>query len=430
MRKTPLVFIAIVLAFASCTKEDITPIPDDPDNNQDTANNSLALWEYQIDEYDALLTDLVLDNNDNSYFFAKANDEYFLYSLDKNGAVRWDQTIPFGSYLSSEIMLADDKLILSYQWDVIAAYNINDGSQIWSTTLSISFSDMAYSNGTIYVAQSSNYNSKITALEVSSGSVKWDYKMDKHVDTKISVCQNTICVASDYRLPWPWEIGITVLTDDGTLSTKSWSDFKPYDPNDVAANPYRACFDGLGNLYYEEGVEDTTYIHSYKISNGQENWEKKLCNFGLPEPAILFGNGKVTASYKSDESWGIVNSLITLDASTGNTVKQNDDIILNDEQVLLTGDYSTVVFNRLVDDVPTMQLYSSSGDLASSVNADYLGWFVTSLSDCRITSEGNLIVIQGGDGIVKCAKANFIQAKAGTWSCRKGTNANTNSINF
>ena len=399
MKKTPLIFLAIILAFISCSKDNVTPTPEDPKNNSDTSStteNSSALWQYEIDEYDALLTDLVLDNNDNSYFFARANNEYVLYSLDKNGALRWNQTIPDGSYSNSEIMLAGDKLILSYQWDVIAAYNINDGSQIWSTTLSISFSDMAYSNGTIYVAQSTTFNteSQISALEASSGTVKWDYKMDKHVEAKISVYQNDICVVTDFRLPWPWEIGLTVLTDNGTGATESWRDFKPYDPNEVAANPYRASFDGLGNLYYEEAVADTTCIHAYKVSDGTVNWEKKLCDFGLTaEPIILFGNGIVTASYKSDESWRIGNSHMTLDASTGNTIKQNDDIILEDAQILLTSDYSTVVFNRLLDDAPTMQVYGSNGDLSSSISAGFLGNSVL-FSDCRITSEGNLIIIE------------------------------------
>ncbi len=437
MKQIQLFLFAIVIAFASCTPEDIVPIPDDPNNNQDnhtdTSANSLALWEYKIDEYDVLLTDLVLDNNDNSYFFAKADDKYFLYSLDKIGTLRWSQELPFGSYLNSGIMLAGDKLILSYQYDIIAAYNINNGTEIWSTTLSVSFSDMAYNDGIIYVAQTTTWDteSKISAIDAGTGAVKWDYPMDKHIDTKISVYKNAICVVSEFQLPWPFEIGLTILTDNGSSATEVWRHYQPRDNNpSEPIKPRRASFDGLGNIYYEESTTDTTYIHAHKVSDGTVNWAKKLCNFGLPEPAILFGNGKVTASYKSDESWGIVNSLITLDASTGNTENQNDDIILNDEQVLLTGDYSTVVFNRLVDDVPTMQLYSSSGDLVSSASADYLGWFVTSLSDCRISSEGNLIVIQGGDGIVKCIKAGLTQAKAGTWSCRKGTNANTNSINF
>lgn len=434
MKRIPLILFAIILAFVSCTKEEITPIPDNPNNNQDTVTNSsttnsLVLWEYEIDQNGVILTDLVLDNKDNSYFFSRANDEYVIYSFDKDGSLRWSKTLSFGSYLNSGIMLADNKLVLSNNYNVVAAYDLNDGTELWSTPLSVGYSDMAYSDGTIYVAQTTTWDteSQISAIDASDGTVMWDYPMDQYVETSISVYKNHICIVSEDNSPWPFEIGLTVLTDNGTGATESW---KFYQARDVSPSepvkPRRASFDGLGNLFYEESTTDTTYIHSYKVSNGQENWKKKLCNFGLPEPVILFGDGKVTASYKSDESWAIVNSIITLDASTGNTVKQNDDIILNDSQVLLTGDYSTVVFNRLLDDQPTMQVYAN-GDLTSSTSADYLGWLVTSFADCKITSDGNLVLVSGGR--IVCVDAQLSPATAGTWSCRKGTNANTNSIN-
>lgn len=428
MKNTTIIFLAIAIAFVSCGKDEITSVLTDP-NDTLTTENPTALWEYEFDQIDVLLTDLVVDNNDNSYFFAKANEEYVLYSLDKEGALRWSSTIPFGSYLNSGIMLAGDKLILSYQYDVVAAYNLNDGSQIWSTTLTVSYSDMAFSEGIVYVAQTTTFNteSQISAIDASTGAIKWEHYMDKHIGTKISVHENQICVVSDYQLPWPFEIALTILSDNGTSATEVWSHFKPYDSNESYAKPRRATFDGLGHIYFEEDVTDTTYIHSYNVSDGQENWETKLCNFGLPEPFILYGNGIITASYKSDESWAIVNSIVTLEASTGNIIKQNDDVVLNDSQVLLTGDNSTLVFNRLLNDEPTLQVYDLNGDLINTFSADYLGMMVTSLVDCKITSEGNLVIIDQEK--VMAIEANFTPALSGTWSCRKGTNGNTNSIN-
>ena len=428
MKNTTIIFLAMALAFVSCGKDDITSVIVDP-NDTLTTENPTALWEYKIDQLDVLLTDLVVDNSDNSYFFAKANEEYVLYSLDKEGTLRWSSTIPFGSYQNSEIMLAGDKLILSYQYDVVAAYNLNDGSQIWSIPLSISFSDMAYSDGIIYVAQTTTFDteSQISAIDANTGTINWEHHMDQHIETKISVYENQICVVSDYRLPWPFEIALTILSDNGTSATVAWSHLKSYDSNQSYARPRRATFDGLGHIYFEEDVTDTSYIHSYNVSDGQENWETKLCNFGLPEPVILYGNGIITASYKSDESWAIVNSIVTMDATTGNIIKQNDDVILNDSQVLLTGDNSTIVFNRLLNDEPTMQVYDLNGDLINASSADYLGLMVTSLIDCRITSDGNLLVIDVEK--VMAIEANFTPALSGTWSCRKGTNGNTNSIN-
>lgn len=435
MKKIHLIFLVAILAFASCDKNEISPEktpPDDTTNSDDEINteNSSVLWEYKTDYHGILLTDLVLDNNDNAYFFSRANDQYVLHSFDHDGALRWSKILAFGSYLYSRIMLAGDRLILSYQNDVIAAYDLNDGTQLWSTPLNVSFSDMAYNDGTIYVAQTTTVDteSQISAIAASDGTIKWYYSMDKHIESKLSVYKNAICVVSEDRLPWPFEIGLTILTDNGSSATKAWKFYQPRDVNpSEPIKPRRASFDGLGNIYYEESTTDTTYIHSYKVSNGQENWEKKLCNFGLPEPVILYGNGKITASYKSDESWAIVNSIITMDASTGNTVKQNDNIILNDSQVLLTGDYSTVVFNRLLDDLPTMQVYAY-GDVMSTIKADYFGLSVLNFSDFRITSDGNLLLVGGAK--IMCVKANLSPTTAGTWSCRKGTNANTNSINL
>jgi outer membrane protein assembly factor BamB len=426
MKNTYIILLAIIFVFVSCEKDETDSSTTDPN---DTTENSSVLWEYEIDQFNVLLTDIVLDDSDNSYFFARANDEYFLYSLDNAGALRWSKTIAFGSYLNSGIMLAGDKLILSYQYDVVAAYNLSDGSEIWSTTLSVGYSDMAYNNGIVYVAQSatSNNESNISALDANTGSVKWDYFMDKHIDTKISVDQDQICVVSDDQLPWPYEIALTVLTDNGSDATLAWNISKPHVYMESEAKARRAIFDGLGNIYFEEDVTDTTYIHSYNAANGTENWETKLCNWGLPEPVILFGNGIVTASYKSSEQWAIVNSIASINATTGEIIKKNEEIISNDAQVLLTSNNSTVVFNRLLDDQPTMQIYDSYGDLTSSMSASFLGWFVTSFNDCRITSEGNLIYLN--DETVICADAKLTQANSGTWSCKKGTNGNTNSIN-
>lgn len=423
MKKITLIFVAFIFVFASCEKDDNTPI-ENPGEDPTTD----ALWEVEIDQTGILLTDIVLDDSDNSYFFMRSSDEYILYSYDKDGTQRWTEALSFGSYLNSGIMLADDKLILSNDWDIISAYDMNDGSLLWSTTLAYSYIDMAFSNGTIYVAQSNPTDvvSQVTAIDPGSGTVNWNYLMDDHTEANISVHQNNICVVSMDNLPYPFEFGLTVLSDNGGSATEVWSHFTPnlddYNPN----KPRRASFDGLGNLYYEQSVTDTTYIYSYKVADGQENWKTKLCNYYLPDPVILYGNGKVTATYKSAESWAIVNSMATLDASTGSIIKQNDDVILEAAQVLLTGDYSRVVFNRLLNDLPSMQVYNAGGDLTSSVSATYLDGSAL-FGDCRITSEGSIVFARGGSII--CAKANLSQAPVGSWACRKGTNGNTNSIN-
>jgi hypothetical protein len=106
-------------------------------------------------------------------------------------------------------------------------------------------------------------------------------------------------------------------------------------------------------------------------------------------------NSSVLWEYEIDQS-GIILTDLVLDNKDNLYFfsSANDDIILNDSLVLLTGDYSTVVFNRLLNDQPAMQVYTN-GDLTSSTSADYLGWMVTSFVDCKITSDGNLVLVSG-----------------------------------
>lgn len=436
MRQLSIYLTIILFALVSCNPDNIIPGIDDlndtdsiagNDDPSDDPTNDAVLWEYKVDNYDMALTNMVVDSKDNAYFYSRVDDENVLWAINNKGELNWKITLTGGSYMQNAIMLANDKIILSYDYNVLACFNPADGSEIWKTTIT-NFSDMAFSNGTIYLAQTITWNTQswVTAVDVNSGNIKWEKLMDKHIETKISAYQNHICFASEDQLNYPFKIGITMLTDNGDNVTENWKFYKEYDSSNIAVKSRRATFDDQGNVFYEEGTSGSTYIYSFKVADGAENWNSKLSDFELPDPALLFYPGKIVASYKSDESWGIVNSTIILNSADGKVVKKNDDIVLNDSQILLTGDYSTVVFNLLKDNQPTLQIYTSTGELSSSENMDYVGWFINSIEDARITTEGNLLIYYGDK--LQCIKQSLAVPKSGTWYVRKGNNANTNSL--
>ncbi|MFA9391293.1 MAG: PQQ-binding-like beta-propeller repeat protein [Prolixibacteraceae bacterium] len=438
MRQLPIYLLIVIFVLSACNPDNIIPGIDDlintdsipgmddfSDDPSDDPTNEAVLWEYE--DFDMAITDLVVDGKDNVYFYTKVDEEYVLSAINNKGEVNWKIALTGGSYMQNAIMLANDKIILSYDYNVLACFNTADGSEVWKTSIT-NFSDMAFSNGTIYLAQTITWDTQswVTAVDVSNGDVKWEQTMDKHIATKISADQNHICFASEDQLNYPYKIGITLLTDQGDNVTIDWDFYKEYDSSDIAAKPRRASFDDQGNVFYEEGTTGSTYIYSFDVSEGTENWNTKLSDFALPDPVVLYYPGKIVASYKSDESWAIVNSTVILNSADGTVVKKNDDIVLNDNQILLTGDYSTVVFNLLKGNQPTLQIYSPTGELSVSENTDYVGWFITSIVDVRIATEGNLLIYYSDK--LQCIKQDLAVPKAGTWYVRKGNNANTNSL--
>jgi len=222
-------------------------------------------------------------------------------------------------------------------------------------------------------------------------------------------------------------IKLIMFKNNGSTASVLWSKVHSYDFMITDPYPYPAIFDGQGNLLYEEATADTSYIHSYKVNSGSENWATKLFDLDLRTPTILYGDGKVIATYLDDNTWGMVNSSAVMDASNGNIVKRNSNIIQNDNQILLTGDNSHIVFNRLLNSKPTLQEYGVSGNLVKSIDFSFFSSSIHSMKDCKINSRGDILFI-GGDGVV-CYKAGVKPPKSGTWCTNRGSNGNTNSIN-
>ncbi len=429
MKKLTLILLAFVIVFSSCKKEDVSPSDSSNNSNTDNNDNSTTtyLWDYQFSDFDYNISkDIALDNNDNIYGIGKFDNENYVYSINKDGNLNWKVTLSEASYNKHDLItITDNELIIGYNWDKLAALNLSDGSLLWENTLTTGFVDMAYNNGILYLAQCNTFDhlSILSSISPSTGTTNWQINLDHHADPRISVYQDKICLATRNELS-TYNLGISIYKDNGSDASLLWR--KSTDIDYQSKPTTRAIFDGQGNVYYEEAAHDTSYIHSYKLSDGSENWVKKLCNYSLPDPVILYSNGKIIASYKDDDSWGIVTSIAIIDASSGNIDAQKEGVILADEQVLLQSNNSFLVFNRLKDSKPTIQVLDQTGGLVSSRNTEAFGSLI-SFDDCRINSSGNLVILDGEHLV--CTKANYTSPTIGTWSCRQGTNKNTKSLN-
>ena len=142
--------------------------------------------------------------------------------------------------------------------------------------------------------------------------------------------------------------------------------------------------------------------------------------------AMIYTQGKLIATYRSDESWGIENSFAVIDASSGSVTKTVVEGIGDENLFTLTGDNGIISYT--VDNSGKNLLkYSIDGTLLSTDKPDYAQGELLLYHDIKINSAGNLYL--AGGSYVYCATHSFSQAPSGTWSSINANNANTNSIN-
>ena len=427
MKKITTILFAFIIILAACGKTDEIP-EEKPDNGGD---KSLVNYTYKISDYDMSLTGLVLDNNDNAYIYVKAGSDYKLLSIGTDGKLRWSKTIADGQTSTDGfgIMIVNDKILLSYRYDQLGCYSVTDGSELWDVHLNTNYSELAYNNNVVYVAQTTDFanQSELTAYDINTGSKKWTEVLTSHFESRLSLNGDKICFSTRDEDTYPYKEGITMFQDNGNSVTELWSFFEIADGNNPLW-PRKAIFDGQGNVFYETGSSDSCYVFSFNQNSGNQNWKTLVSPVYPANNTILYSNGKVFCSYYKAEMEK--ESVAIIDANTGVLKKELNKIIgsMHEFQMLLTGNAEILVFNNIHNNKPEIQLYSANGSLSKSIDASfYNGVIAYDIEDAKIDKHGNLIM--NLDDEILSVKLNLATIGSNSWNYRQGTNGNTNALN-
>lgn len=429
MKKITIIIFAFIIVLASCGKTD--NVDDGNNGGNPPDDNTVVNYTYKISGYDMALTSLVLDNNNNAYIYVKAGADYKLISIGSDGKLRWSKTLTNGTYSTdgSGIMVVNDKILLSYRYDQLGCYTTTDGSEIWDVQLNNNYSELAYNNDVVYVAQTTAFKneSELTAYDLSTGSKNWTEVMTSHHESCVSVDGDFICFSTSDETNTPLKEGITMFQDNGNTVAKLWSYYEIADGNNPIW-PRKAIFDGNGNVFYETGASDSCYVFSFNQNSGNINWKSLISPYYPPKNTLLYGNGKIMCSYYDSQM--SKESVAIIDATSGTIVKELSTIIgsIGNFQMLLTGSIETLVFNNLNNQKPAIQLYNSNGTLSKTIDAGfYDGNIAYDIDDAKIDTHGNL-VMNLGDKILS-AKLGLATIGTNTWNYSQGTNGNANTLN-
>ena len=431
MKKITTILFAFIIVLASCGKPDIV---DDSNNGGDsTGSETVVNYNYKISGHDRSLTNLVLDNNNNAYIYVKAGSDYKLISIDTDGKLRWSKTFANAqhSMLGNGIMIVNDKILLSYSYDKLGCYTTTDGSEIWDVQLNKTFSELAYNNNVVYVAQSAAYvGAELTAYDISTGFKNWTEEMNFHNLSRISIDGDYICISSRDENNHPYKSGITMFKENGNGVSELWSFYEVDDNHLTKKFRRKAIFDGKGNVFYESGASDSCYVFSFKKNSGNLNWKSLISSAYPQKTTLLYGNGKIICSYKHDK-WSD-ESVAIIDATSGTIEKEIISVIEsinNGLQMLLTGNFETLVFNNINNQKASIQLYNINGTLSKTIVADFYdsGNMTFDLEDAKIDTHGNLVLSL--DGIIMSAKLGLATIGTNSWNYPRGTNGDANSLN-
>jgi len=190
MKKLSILLVVIIITTLACNKG--IDLPSDPGDE----GNSSILWEYEIPHVDHIYSDIVLDENDNVYFFAESNKVWTLYSLNKDGKVNWTTVKSDGAHNFSILMYENGKLYLRNSSKDITAYDASNGSKLWNITFTLPVNDVALSNGVLYAVEASSVYRLIElyAYDANTGAIKWSESMDHSLKPLIAAYQNNVCL--------------------------------------------------------------------------------------------------------------------------------------------------------------------------------------------------------------------------------------------
>ncbi len=401
----------------SCKKNEEVAPTDNTTTDSGTENNDGVSW--RIDFQGAIYSDVVLDENDNLYFLASENAGDYLYAYDKDGKAKWKSPITVPTYTESHLFYAENKIVVGIK-QTLQCFDLT-GKELWQVNLPAECSDIAYANGYIY-SVGTDYiqaQSVLTAFDMS-GSQIWNAAYNEYYEPAVSAIGNNVCLTLENRGVVPNKLVIKLLKNSGTSYSTSWEHSFDRDLN-VIAYANSASFD-KDNVYFEESAMATSYIHSYKISDGSENWSVKLSDYPLERYTILTGNGKVIATYRSTDFASEINSFKVIDANTGAITATQENIINNTRQMFLTSSGNIITF-----DADKIREFSMQGNSIADYDyslIDNMNFF----NYCITNSKNSLIAIDGGS--VVCAKPNnnFTLAGTGSWNCKNGNVFHTKTL--
>ena len=426
MKKTVIYFLAVLIAFSSCVKDSTTEpsTPSDNTGNSGGSSSSLFKWEYEIVDLGGSIFNevplMLVDENDNVYVLnSNENQELFLVSLNKDGQKNWEVKVS-DIYNTHKIMGTNDKIIVAYSWDKLAAFSKADGTKLWEISMQNGFYDMAFSNGTIYVSENNTYNdyTTLTAISESTGNINWQKIFNKITYPKLSANNNLLSISYRNEHNYPYEYGLMVLKDNNSSFDSLWS---------VAGKPHRAIFDGQGNIYFEDDGSGSTIVRSYNAETGVENWNTQIKDITLANVvSMIYTSGKVVATYRSDDSWAIENSFAILNASDGSIIAQKENSIHDEYLLLLTGDDKILTFYQDEAGIHKI-LYNLDGSVANTEKPDYAqGIILSAYHDLKINSQGNLYILSSD--YLYCAEHDLSPSPSGAWVSIHGNYNNTNNL--
>jgi hypothetical protein len=431
----------IALAFAtvsflnSCGPDEPEPPEDQQqddgngDNNDDNNDdeNTTTLWEYEIPQFNGLQSNIAIDQQNNTFFAIRADgDIYTLYSVNSEGQLNWSKTIDDGvcSAGNDDVLLADGKLVFVPETFSIGCVSTTDGSELWNVDLDYAYYAMTYSNNTIYVATSNMNDVKVVAIDVSSGSVKWNLNLANRKAPEISSYNGNVCITYVDMANPPYMTGISVINDNGTGGTEAWKHDFTYSDN--YAFIFTPIFADNGNVYTSIDGSDGAYVASLNANSGALNWEKKISDNELHLSAfMLYNDGNIIATYSTEEYSVSVNSIVIMNASNGEVIADDPSILKEDMQLLINANNNYLIVDASHYPNALVNFYDNTGSLSTSTEYPMFNGYI-GLLDFKLDYNGHIITVL--DESLVCSYQSSSGPKANVWNNRYANNANTRSL--
>lgn len=152
-------------------------------------NNGEIIWaHFGISDEVSILSGYSLDVSENYIAFQYSTGEIFVVNGETGDEV-WSETIssPLGTSnndkhlvrVISSPVIANNKFVITYGSDgYTAAYDLQNGSEIWKKELMIS-KPFWISGNTLFAISGSNL---LIAVNVSDGTVVWTHDLNQHID--------------------------------------------------------------------------------------------------------------------------------------------------------------------------------------------------------------------------------------------------------
>lgn len=267
------------------------------------ANNGTLIWKKDTELSFATNTGSnVLVDNDNVY--CGGAQKSVCLSL-KDGSVKWSSKNSGANSSAARMIIIDNKLIVSSQWDEIIAYDKNTGKKIWSEDKdSIRFrsSSPTYANGKMYVVS----DGRLFTFDPSNGKYSFVFVAPKGTDSNGNPIERNLNTTANVYIDGDTAVIPTVA--DGVIAVdiktgdlkwevktgKSLVYTSPYSTGNVSSVE-SSIVERDGRLYF--GASDG-YVYSVK----KDGSDVKSVNIGSPvlSQIAFFGDNVVTADFSGN----------------------------------------------------------------------------------------------------------------------------------